>query len=683
MPGATSPSVRPTVMIYVQHLLGIGHLMRARHLGEALVDRGFGVTLVSGGMPIGGRPPRGVDVVQLSPIRVADASFNPLRDPEFTPLDDAYRDRRRDELLAAFAAAAPDVVLFETFPFGRRALRFELFPLLERIDATTPRPLVLASIREILQVQAKPERDAEAAQWANRWFDAVLVHGDARFARLEESFPLTADLRPAIHYTGFVLDGELPEPAPGGERREVVVSAGGGGVGVELLATALEAQRASTLRDLTWRVLAGPNVPAAGMERLLRAAGPRAIVERARVDFPALLRGACVSVSQAGYNTTLDVLMSGARPVLVPFTGRGETEQAARAKRLGALDLAIVVDDRMLGPETLARAVDAAAARTAWGRWDFDTDGAARTADIIADMVSLPAARARAHTGTGRRAPQPAPVAPGGARYDAAPWDALARELDAWAAAGRCATLWCRDDDACRATAALERLLAVIGPARIPLALATIPAALDLSLADVVAAHPLVTVVQHGYAHRNHAPVGERSCELGVHRGLRACVDELGRGREVLAETFGGRFLPVLVPPWNRIHPDVVAALPDAGLAGLSTFGPRPRRAAAAGLVQCNTHVDLIAWRSGRTFIGAARAVGRLVEHLAARRAHAVDATEPTGLLTHHLDSGPEAWAFLEVLFGRTREHPGAQWLDARSAFAFAAAEAFPVTSGR
>src|SRR5690348_4168794 len=99
-------------MLYVQHLLGIGHLMRARLLAEAIAERGYDVHLVTGGMPIGGRMPRGVRTVQLPPIRVSDASFTPLRDAEFNPIDEAYRERRRELLLAVFAEAAPTAVLF-------------------------------------------------------------------------------------------------------------------------------------------------------------------------------------------------------------------------------------------------------------------------------------------------------------------------------------------------------------------------------------------------------------------------------------------------------------------------------------------------------------------------------------------------------------------------------------------
>jgi predicted glycosyltransferase len=377
-----------TVFIYVQHLLGIGQLMRARLIAEALADRGFDVHLVSGGMPIGGRMPRGVHVVQLPPIRVSDASFTPLRDGDFTPIDDAYRERRQALLLAAFDDAAPDAVLFETFPFGRRSLRFELVPLLERIEATQPRPLVASSIREILQLQQKPEREREMLAWAARWFDAVLVHGDRRFARFEDTFSFAAELVPSVHYTGFVFGNALqPRAAAGGSRNEVVVSAGGGGVGVELLATALAAQPLSELRDLTWRVLAGPNIPEAGVARLLAAAAPNAIVERSRADFGDLLTRAFVSISQAGYNTTLDVIASGARAVIVPFTGNGETEQRARGERLAHYELAEILDDRSLTPQVLAQAVDRAATRTHWGAWTFDSDGAARTAELVGELV--------------------------------------------------------------------------------------------------------------------------------------------------------------------------------------------------------------------------------------------------------------------------------------------------------
>src|SRR5207253_10342151 len=132
-----------------------------------------------------------------------------------------------------------------------------------------------------------PGREREMLDWATRWFDAIFVHGDERFARFEDTFPFADELGPVVRYTGFVMEGDRVTPEPAADRDEVIVSAGGGGVGSELLATALAAQARTRLAHLTWRVLAGPNITDAALARLHRAAGPRAIVERARVDFRA------------------------------------------------------------------------------------------------------------------------------------------------------------------------------------------------------------------------------------------------------------------------------------------------------------------------------------------------------------------------------------------------------------
>jgi hypothetical protein len=253
-------------------------------------------------------------------------------------------------------------------------------------------------------------------------------------------------------------------------------------------------------------------------------------------------------------------------------------------------------------------------------------------------------------------------------------WSLLEHELDAWAALGRRATLWWRDDDACSDTPALGKLLDIAGAEAVPVAIAAIPAGVEGSLVDAVTGCAHATIVQHGYAHRNHAAAGERAAELGAERTPRERLDELGRGRERLAALFGARFVPVLVPPWNRIAEDIVADLPAAGLSGVSCFGPRASFAVASGIAQVNTHVDPIAWRRGRVFAGVESAIGRLVAHLRARRTAQVDAAEPSGLLTHHLAFGDDAFDFVRDLVRRTTAHAAAAWIDVRCAFDEAAA---------
>jgi predicted glycosyltransferase len=378
----------PAVLFHVQHLLGIGHLMRAREISRALALRGFDVHLVSGGMPVPGELPAGVRLVQLPPLRVADATFRPLCDAAWRPIDDAYRDRRRALLLDTFDAAAPAVVLTETYPFGRRALRFELDPLLERCLAAQPRPLILASVRDVLQRQPAA-RSREMLERAHDAYDGILVHSDPRFVRFEESFADDAplNLAPPLHYTGFVAAAD-DAPPPLGERDEIVVSAGGGAVGEALVTAALAARGLSRYREHRWRVLVGHNVPDQAFAALVRSADTGVIVERARPDFRAILARALVSVSQAGYNTVLDVLQSGAAAVFVPFAASGQTEQPTRAARLARLALAFVVDESTLDARSLANAIDEAGSRGSRA-FDFDTDGARRAAEIVARLLSM------------------------------------------------------------------------------------------------------------------------------------------------------------------------------------------------------------------------------------------------------------------------------------------------------
>jgi len=247
--------------------------------------------------------------------------------------------------------------------------------------------------------------------------------------------------------------------------------------------------------------------------------------------------------------------------------------------------------------------------------------------------------------------------------------DALYRELDEWNFDGVPATLWWRDDDARAPSDALTRLLGLAMQYRAPLALAVIPGGLDAALAPSLASADSVEVMQHGYAHVNHAPPGEKKTEFGGAREAAAVRRELAAGRRALQDAFGARFVPALAPPWNRIAPQWLECLAPAGIAGLSAFTPRAARLAAPGVAAANTHVDIIDWKSGKRFIGAARASAELCAHLAARRHGQCDPLEPTGLLTHHLAHDRACWDFLAQLLDALDKHPAVKWMPAGRIF--------------
>ena len=241
-------------------------------------------------------------------------------------------------------------------------------------------------------------------------------------------------------------------------------------------------------------------------------------------------------------------------------------------------------------------------------------------------------------------------------------WSDLRRELDTWHGEGRVASLWWRDDDAAAPAPALDRLSGIACEHEVTVGLAVVPAFAHPSLAPWIEA-ARVEVLQHGWAHRNHAPDGEKKSELGRHRAAGGVMAELRQGRGNLDRLARAWTRPVLVPPWNRIDPALIPALPDAGFHGLSAFGPRRAAMPAPGLKQTNCHVDVVDWRGGRGFVGEDRALAAMAGHLAARRTRAVDAAEPTGLLTHHQVHEESTWTFVARLVERTRNHPAARWL--------------------
>jgi len=370
------------VFFYVQHLLGIGHAMRAAILTRAMQHAGLDVTYVAGGFEPLTLDLGNAERVQLPPLRAADARFRTLIDERGHPLDDALRAKRRRMLRDAFERTEPDVLLIETFPFGRWGLRFELLPLLE---AARSRARIACSVRDVLVPKSEPWRLAAIVGLIDAYFDMVLVHGDPAFIAFDETFPRASDIAPRLRYTGYVADARPPRgPARIGDG-EVVVSAGGARTGGPLMRAAGAARPLSILADAPWRFLAGPDLPA--RDRMALRRGPRSVVEPARPDFRALLGRAAVSVSQAGYNTVMDVLTARARSVLAPFAAHDQSEQTLRARRLARRGWVQLVEAERLSPRTLAAAIDRACRAARPDPRLLDLDGARKTAALVAELA--------------------------------------------------------------------------------------------------------------------------------------------------------------------------------------------------------------------------------------------------------------------------------------------------------
>jgi hypothetical protein len=80
------------------------------------------------------------------------------------------------------------------------------------------------------------------------------------------------------------------------------------------------------------------------------------------------------------------------------------------------------------------------------------------------------------------------------------------------------------------------------------------------------------------------------------------------------------------------------------------------------GIARIDVHVDLVAWKRDRGFIGVPAALAGLVNQLRACRLGADDAAAATGILTHHLVMDRATAGFLDRLIALVDRHGAARW---------------------
>lgn len=238
-------------------------------------------------------------------------------------------------------------------------------------------------------------------------------------------------------------------------------------------------------------------------------------------------------------------------------------------------------------------------------------------------------------------------------------WREFEDELARRRAAGRPVSFWWRDDDAGAVVPEVKQLIHLSHNLEIPLAMAIVPEAAEPELFKLL--HERVTVLQHGTDHRNRAAAGEKKTEYPALEPIEAALARVSDGLGRLRAFAGAQLFPVLAPPWNRIRKDLLSKLPAIGIRGVSVYGERTSGDPASGLRQVNTHVDIVAWRRGKRFVGESEALSKAVQYM--------DGDEPLGWLTHHAVHDAAAWDFLERLF----KVKNVRWLSATEAFSYTA----------
>lgn len=382
---------KPTLLLYCQHSLGMGHLVRSFSLTRVLTQY-FQVVFLNGGpipdkLPV----PQDIEMINLPALGMDDTSQLISKDSQYTV--EQAKTVRKQTIMDALTHYQPSVILIELYPFGRKKFADELIPLLEQAQQMgAQRPAIFCSLRDILvdRQQKQQVHDDRAAGVLNQYFDAVLVHSDPRFAQLSESFRPSQDIQAEIFYSGFVSTNcDAQTTTVPASTNSVLVSAGGGIVGMPLFSAAVIAQPLLWLNhQLEMTIVAGPFLPAEDWQELQEMSEnvPGLTLIHAVSDLRALMQQHDYSVSQCGYNTVMDLLVTNSKALLVPFSQGIEDEQSNRARRLQKLGVMKLLEADQLSPESLEQAI-IQLQHFSPNTSTLDIDGAENTAQYITSWI--------------------------------------------------------------------------------------------------------------------------------------------------------------------------------------------------------------------------------------------------------------------------------------------------------
>ncbi|MDP1724585.1 MAG: hypothetical protein Q8L85_07775 [Alphaproteobacteria bacterium] len=302
------------IFLYVQHLLGIGHLKRASLLAETLSSKGHQVLLVTGGCPNPNLLKSLTNICQLPPLYTKDENFNLLADLDIQP-DSNYLDQRRKILLDAFDAFKPDLLITEHFPFGRHMLKGELIPLLKKAKSNNLK--IIGSVRDIL-VSLPSSKILKIKEILNNYYDAVLIHGDQKCAAYWTDY---ANVKPSLFFTGYIFQQAKPTLDSTLFKKSVIAFQGGRNTHCNWLDLLRKAKPKTIFKNNPWIIIGTQNNDYLDEGITIQKSIPNLSKNLSQCAF---------IISEAGYNSFLEIVLSEAPSLFIPFYTQKEDEQLKR-----------------------------------------------------------------------------------------------------------------------------------------------------------------------------------------------------------------------------------------------------------------------------------------------------------------------------------------------------------------
>jgi predicted glycosyltransferase len=378
------------IIFYCQYVWGMGHLFRSIELVRALA--GHSVVLVAGGREVDVRLPDHVTLNRL-PGLYMDEQFTTLISEDRSKTVEAVQRERKEILFSLFKQHRPDAFIIELYPFGRTAFGFELKPLLDEIHQRRMGEIkVVCSLRDILVEKKDPAvYESRVINTLNAYFDLLLIHSDDQLLALEETFSRMREIRIPTIYTGFVTPKADPvarsrlrrELGIGSDKKLIIVSAGGGRSGFDLLCSVADAYPLlAQLNPVRIEMFTGPFRDPEEFRRLAGKSAEGLRVRSFTNRFLDYLAAADLSISLAGYNTCMNLLATGVPALVFPYSK--QREQPIRVEKIKNLIPMTILNDKDLEPAQLCRHIQKMLLESRpSGPVPINLDGAEQTANYL------------------------------------------------------------------------------------------------------------------------------------------------------------------------------------------------------------------------------------------------------------------------------------------------------------
>ena len=352
------------VLMYSHDTFGLGHLRRCRAIAHALVDRfkGLTVLIISGSQIAGAFDFKArVDFVKIpSVIKLYSGEYTSINNH----IDIADTLALREALILETAEFFdPDVFIVDKEPMGLRGEVEKTLVALQMKGCTTV--LGLRDVMDSAELLDEEWRKKDVMDKIASLYDEIWMYGPEDFWDPLQGLNTPRRIDQKRLYTGF-LQREIPssehprvqQPLPSDY---ILVTAGGGGDGAELMSMVLAAREHDRNLIYPLVLVPGPFMKTEEREEIHRRANN--LIDVVVIDFDneleTIMDGAAAVVGMCGYNTFCEIL-SFDKPALFVPRSRPRKEQLIRATRASELGLAKVLDaDNAMDPVKMADALHA------------------------------------------------------------------------------------------------------------------------------------------------------------------------------------------------------------------------------------------------------------------------------------------------------------------------------------